>query len=219
MPPCPQCSANNLFSMWPVLLAACVLLVVWQQWPRLGLLARAGAIIVGLGAVGVMVAIGGADRPRDRMASAGTPAPASVTRPAEPSPTPEAATSRDDAIPVAPEPVVAFYFHRTVRCHGCLQAEEWARRVVEDAFAAELSAGLITWSPVNIEQPADAHFVADFGLTGPSLVLARMSEAGPAEYLKLDAVWEFLDDYGRFAEYVAGEVASFMAASPPTPSH
>lgn len=106
--------------------------------------------------------------------------------------------------------VTAYYFHRTVRCHSCLTIEEWSKQVIEDQFRAELAAGVLEYRAVNIDQPENQHFEKDYSLTAQSLVLVRAEDGGQREWKNLEKVWELLDDYGGFGEYVKREVSRFV---------
>ena len=125
-----------------------------------------------------------------------------------------ASKSGDASSPVATSPeLVAFYFHRTIRCHSCLQIEEWAKQAIESRFANEIANGLVEWRAINIQEPGNEHFEKDYELTAQSLVLVRMKGGRPAEWKNLKAVWELLGDYGRFTEYVQTEVSSFLGGA------
>lgn len=121
-------------------------------------------------------------------------------------------SGKSSAFATSPE-VVVFYFHRTVRCHSCLQIEEWAKQAIEMRFAGELGGGVIEWCPINIEESGNEHFEKDYELTAQSLVLVRMRDGQPAEWKNLKSVWELLGDYGRFTEYVQTEVSSFLGGA------
>lgn len=109
--------------------------------------------------------------------------------------------------------LVAYYFHRTLRCAACLSIEKQAHEAIELAYNADLAAGTLEWRAVNIEEPGNEHFESDFELQTQSLVLAETAVDGQVTRWKLlPKVWEFLEDPPAFQEYVIAEVAMFLQA-------
>jgi hypothetical protein len=129
--------------------------------------------------------------------------PASQSAPA-PAPTSTAAAPAD------PPKFVAYYFHRTVRCPTCLSIEKQAQAAIEEAYAPELSAGLLEWRPVNIEESGNAHFEADFALEAQSLVLVETAGGHVTRWKNLKRVWELVEDPLSFPVYVVDEIGVFL---------
>lgn len=153
-----------------------------------------------------------------------TPAPAQTSPAVAPPPTlGEAQTGRaasatpSIASPAAAEPrqparkVVAYYFHRTLRCPTCLAIEKQSRETIEAAFAGELEAGVLEWRAVNIEEPGNEHFEQDFALDAQSLVLVQMEGSVVRRWTTLKGVWELVDDPPGFEQYVATSVVTFLS--------
>ncbi len=107
--------------------------------------------------------------------------------------------------------VIAYYFHRTQRCPTCLTIEEYAKQSIEEGFKDELADGLIEYKPVNIEKPGNEHFEEDYNLTAQALVLVRLQDGKAADWRNLPKVWEVVEDYGAFTQYVESEVTRFVA--------
>jgi hypothetical protein len=106
--------------------------------------------------------------------------------------------------------VIAYYFHRTVRCHTCLAIEEEAHEAIENGFFDELEAGRLEWRAVNIEEPGNEHFETDFGLESQSLVLVGVRGETVQRWEILPRVWELVEDPYGFQEYVWAEVMEFL---------
>jgi hypothetical protein len=205
-----------------------MVVIAWKQWPRMGRAGRVGIIAVCLAVLAGSIATSyWWDKTGSMGRTCGTclmpvfPSPATGPAPAtSPATQPAVVTTtvasqpsgESSAVATSPE-VVAFYFHRTVRCHSCLQIEEWAKQAIEEHFSAELGGGLIEWRPINIDEPGNAHFEKDYELTAQSLVLVRMRDGQPMDWKNLKSVWELLGDYGRFTEYVRTEVSSFLSGA------
>ncbi len=219
MCPCTQNDSASAMAVWLSAVPIFAAIATWRLWPRSGrrlrtlLVLACGAALGGSVAVGYFRGRAGGspgvcvigmtppDAPVGHRASGG---PEAVSPPAS-APVATDAT----ALPV----VVAFYFHRTLRCHSCLQIEEWARQAIEYRFANEMANGIVAWRAVNIDQPENKHFEKDYELTAQSLVLVRMKDGQPAAWKNLKSVWELLGDYGRFTEYVQTELSSFLGGA------
>ncbi|MGC8990222.1 MAG: nitrophenyl compound nitroreductase subunit ArsF family protein, partial [Verrucomicrobiia bacterium] len=106
--------------------------------------------------------------------------------------------------------LIAYYFHGTVRCETCLLIETLARAVVEQQFYAEVAANRIIWESVNYDQPENQHFVADYNLPCPSLVLVLLQEGKPQDWKLLGDTWQLVHEPAKLNDYVETEVRSFL---------
>lgn len=162
---------------------------------------------------GISVSLGcAATRPEAKQEAAPTAPLAEAGRNAEAVP-PAAAVAQERAVdeggPVAHR-FVAYYFHRTLRCHGCLWIEAQAKRVVEEAFADELRSGRISWQATNIDLDENRHFEKDFSLESSTLVLADLVEGQTVRWKALSGVWESVEKQPEFDEYVADEISAWL---------
>lgn len=129
-------------------------------------------------------------------AKSATTRPANAaTRPA--ATRPAAATTRP-----ADSKVIAYYFHRKLRCPTCLRIEELSKQAVETGFAGEMSLGTVEWRSVNIDEKANAHFEKDYRLQFQSLVLVKMAGGKRIEWQNLEKVWDLVGDPTEFVKYV-----------------
>lgn len=125
-------------------------------------------------------------------------------------------TEHDKSITTRPaEPqVIAYYFHRTIRCGSCLTIEEFSRQAIESGFVSEIAAEMLAWRSVNMEEKVNEHFVKELHLTEPSLVLVRMEKGRPADWMVLKGVWDHLEDLAAFQQYVQMQTQMFIYAQP-----
>lgn len=152
----------------------------------------AAALLIGV-AVTVLAEFLGASRAKSAAASAGTNA--------TPNPPPVAS---------APHKVIAYYFHRTVRCETCRAIEAQARATIEAEFADALKAGALEWHAINVEEAGNEPFVKDYDLTIPALVLADLSNGQRVRWTKLNRVWELVHIPPAFTQYVQDEVRAYL---------
>jgi hypothetical protein len=106
--------------------------------------------------------------------------------------------------------IIAYYFHRTIRCPTCLSIEQQSREAIELTYGGELRAGTLEWHAVNIEEPGNEHFEKDFALDRQALTLVELQGAEVHRHKKLERVWELVEDPYGFQEYVASEVGIFL---------
>ena len=106
--------------------------------------------------------------------------------------------------------VIAYYFHRTVRCETCLWIEKQAHEVITNRFGAEVAVERLVFKPVNYEKPENAHFLEDYQLGGPSLVLVRQKGGKDVERQVLGQTWDFAHIPPRLDLYIEEETKKFL---------
>lgn len=106
--------------------------------------------------------------------------------------------------------IIAYYFHRTIRCPGCLEIEETAQRVIEGSFADEIAGEKLIWMPFNLDEPGSEDFEKKFDISTSTLVIARMQDGEVTKFKKLEKVWELVGDESSFAEYVKSEINEYL---------
>lgn len=106
--------------------------------------------------------------------------------------------------------VIAYYFHRTIRCAGCLEIEAVARQVIETRLAEPLSHATLMWIPFNLDEPGGKEFEKEFDVHGSTLVLTREQNGHRTKYKKLGKTWDFLQQPAALEEYIRKEVEAFL---------
>jgi hypothetical protein len=106
--------------------------------------------------------------------------------------------------------VIAYYFHGTVRCETCLKIERQAREAIEQRFPLEMAENRLVFKPVNYDKPENAHFLKEYKLTCPSLVVVRQKSAKDEKWTLLDKTWEHVENPVQFNEYVEGETERLL---------
>ena len=104
--------------------------------------------------------------------------------------------------------VIAYYFHGTMRCETCLKIERQAREAIERRFAVEVAEKRLVFEPVNYDKPENAHYLKDYKLPCPSLVLVRQKDK--QKWKLLGDTWKLIENPFQFNEYVEGEVEKFV---------
>ena len=117
----------------------------------------------------------------------------------------------DPAAAPAPARVVrVYYFHGNARCVSCRKIEALSSEAVRAAFPGEMKQGKVEWLAVNIEEPANRHFVRDYRLYTKSLVVVDLVDGAQVRWKNLERIWELLRNDEAFRQYVQGEVRSYL---------
>ena len=111
------------------------------------------------------------------------------------------------AVDTPPARVDVLYFHRTLRCPGCLDMEAFAAEAVA-RFPAERDAGRLTWRVINLDEPGQRHFEQDYALEFNSVVLSRRANSQETAWTNLPSVWPLVGDRSNFVAYVEMEIAT-----------
>ena len=122
----------------------------------------------------------------------------------------EPSTSEPSATNAPNQQVIAYYFHRTIRCHTCLEIEKEAKGVMERQFKTELDAKELVFKPVNYQQPENAHFLQDYKRPCPSLVLVRQKGGKDEQWKLLGETWQLVQDPIKLERYVETEVSKYL---------
>jgi hypothetical protein len=111
------------------------------------------------------------------------------------------------ATPATSPGVLVYYLHATTRCATCKTIEAYAHETVASKFAADLEARRLEWRTVNVDEPANQHFIRDFRLYTRSVVVVDARD--PKRFKVLDRVWQLVRDKPAFQKYVEQEIRSF----------
>ena len=106
--------------------------------------------------------------------------------------------------------VIAYYFHRTMRCYTCLAIEANAARVIEEDFSEQIAGGRLMWIPFNLDEPGGEEMEKEFDVSVSTLVLSKMKDSNHPKYKKLEKVWDLIGEPVKFDSYIQGEVSQFL---------
>ena len=100
------------------------------------------------------------------------------------------------------QPLTVYYFHGTRRCMTCNKIEQLTRAAISASYKDEIEAGKMLFKAVNVEQPENEHFIADFDLATRSVVVQRGTR-----YERLDKVWQLVHgDEDAFRLYISNGI-------------
>ena len=137
-----------------------------------------------------------------------------VREPTAPEPmlVPEMAPLAATTAPTFPQDgVAALYFHGDTRCPTCRKIEATAEETIAASYAEEMKRGTVAWQDVNYETPAHRHYLDDFALVAPTLVLVKTNHGQQVAWRNMDRVWELVGDRAAFSAYVEDGINSYLA--------
>jgi hypothetical protein len=105
---------------------------------------------------------------------------------------------------------VVYYFHGNMRCVSCRRIESYAKEAIKAGFSSELADGHLEIMAVNVEEPGNRHFVEEFQLYAPSVVVTRMEGDQRTQWKNLDQVWRLVRDRQAFQQYVQRETRAMI---------
>ena len=115
-----------------------------------------------------------------------------------------------DAPSAGDRQVVAYYFHGKTRCKTCVGMEGMTADVLKTDFPAQLKDKSIDWRVVNYDEQANEHFIEDFQLVGPSVVLVELAGGRQVRYRNLDKIWQLAHEEDEFKQYVRAQITAFL---------
>lgn len=117
--------------------------------------------------------------------------------------------------PIPPEArLVVYYLSTGKECVTCEQIPAYAQAALHDHFLAQVKSGEIAWRAYDVDLPAHAHFVTDFGIYTKSIVLAEVDRGRQVRWKHLEKVWDLLGDRAAFTAYLVEEVNRMLKAAP-----
>jgi thiol-disulfide isomerase/thioredoxin len=126
-----------------------------------------------------------------------------------------------DAVSAADVPkdrVVVMYFHRTERCPTCRTMGSYTEEAVKEGFAKEIKAAKVAIHFIDFQDKKNAAYTKGYNVTGPTLIVAKVSGKKVVEYKNLQDMWSFVADKEAFVGYVRTNVEAYLAPSaPPKP--
>ncbi|HUS71595.1 MAG TPA: nitrophenyl compound nitroreductase subunit ArsF family protein [Sedimentisphaerales bacterium] len=106
--------------------------------------------------------------------------------------------------------VIAYYFHRTIRCVACITVEVNAAAVIENSFQRQIADGRLMWMRVNLDDDGGEEYERQFEVSGSALVIAKAGDGNQLRQKKLTKVWELLSDQQALSEYVENEINEYL---------
>jgi hypothetical protein len=106
--------------------------------------------------------------------------------------------------------LTVYYFYGDKRCPTCHKLESYANEALKTHFASELVSGEIVWKTVNVDKPANEHYIQDYKLVSKSVVLSKIMDGREVKYKNLEHIWEKVGDKNSYLQYIQNSVQMFL---------
>ncbi len=126
---------------------------------------------------------------------------------------PQSQSSPKDNLPrvtQANDKVIVYYFHGNYRCYSCMRIEQYTRESIDASFAKELKSGQIEFRSINVDLPANSHYVDDYKLFTKSVIVSDIVQGKERRWKNLQKVWELLRNEMTFKDYVKNETIDYL---------
>lgn len=102
-----------------------------------------------------------------------------------------------------------FYFHGNARCYTCNMIENMTRQAVQTGFSEMVSRGTVMFEVINVQQAGNEHFIHQYQLVSPMVVVARYVKGEQTHWKKLEQVWHLVHQgESVFFPYIQNEISS-----------
>ena len=98
-----------------------------------------------------------------------------------------------------------YYFHGNKRCMTCNRIEALTKEVLQAKFTGLLADGKLIFRSVNLDEPANEHFIKDFQLTARTVVMQKNGK-----FEKFDEVWNLVGEPAEFTSYIQSGVEKML---------
>ena len=98
-----------------------------------------------------------------------------------------------------------YYFHGNKRCMTCNRIEALTKETLQAKFAGQLADGKLIFQSVNLDEPANEHFIKDFQLTTRTVVMQKNGK-----FEKFDDVWDLVGEPAKFTAYIQSGVEKML---------
>ncbi len=109
--------------------------------------------------------------------------------------------------------VVVYYFHRKFRCQSCGILESTLQNTVRTRYADQFGAGRLAMCVVNLDDPANRHYLDQFELFSNSVVIVRKKDGTVARFKNLESIWDVSEDSNAISHLLTTEVDRFLTGS------
>ena len=89
-----------------------------------------------------------------------------------------------------PDRIQVFYFHRRIRCTGCINVEEASFDAVSVDHRADVDNGTLEGHSISFDEPGNQHYASEYDLYSQELILVEIKNGSIARSSKIADVWQ-----------------------------
>jgi len=81
---------------------------------------------------------------------------------------------------------------------------------LHNTFSEELADGRLEWKVINVDEPANEHFIKDYQLYSKSIVIVKMQDGKQLAWKNLDEIWKLVRNKDDFINYIQTQVRDYL---------
>jgi len=149
--------------------------------------------------VGLALALGGCKKTESETTGATA---AAVAKPST--------SSAVNATTLTPDSIVVYYFHGERRCRTCVGIQRAIQTTVTERFTSEIASGELVFREVNIDEPANTHFIKEFELSSSSMIVVAKNGETTVKWDNCPQIWPLARDAAALSSYAEGQIRSYL---------
>lgn len=107
------------------------------------------------------------------------------------------------------EKIQVFLFHSTNRCYSCITAGKYMKETLDQNFSAELKAGKIEFSEINVDLPENKEVANKFKASGTSLFINSIIDS--KDSIEEDTqIWRLVSNQKSFSDYISDKLRKII---------
>jgi thiol-disulfide isomerase/thioredoxin len=115
------------------------------------------------------------------------------------------------AVPVvAGNQVVMTYFRNHIRCTSCKKIEALTTETARNEFAEELVSGKLVFRVIDVDEPANNHYIEDYQLTSKAVIISLHVDGKETSWTDMEKIWDLFGDPEAFRAYLAEPIRKHL---------
>ena len=95
----------------------------------------------------------------------------------------------------------------------CRTIEAYTKEAIDTGFPEALKDDRLEWQVIDVDEPANEHFIRDFQLVTRSVVIEEIADGKRTRWKNLQRVWELVRSKGVFLKYIQDETRAYLEDS------
>ncbi|MFH1676018.1 MAG: nitrophenyl compound nitroreductase subunit ArsF family protein [bacterium] len=102
-----------------------------------------------------------------------------------------------------PDRLLVYYFHRTLRCTGCINIENAAYDAIAIDHAEDVAKGIIEWRSIDYDLPENEQFIKKYGLYSQELAFVEIRSGSEVKSENIADVWQYWADRDKARDVIS----------------
>jgi len=102
-----------------------------------------------------------------------------------------------------PDRLLVYYFHKTLRCTGCINIENAAYDAIAIDHADDVANGIIEWKSIDFDLPENEQFIKKYGLYSQELSFVEIRGGSEGKSENIAEVWQYWADRDKARKVIS----------------